>query len=220
MRLTVGNAKGGVAKSVTTLYLALGLARQGRRVLVIDADATNRSIHNWAAAAKEWPADVVVVPWASPDLTRRINAITGDKPLDWDTEYQDVLVDTGPERLDLLRAALLATDQLLIPVSPSPGELLQLGVTLRTAAEVDQVHPVAVRVLLTRVRSRTRSSAAAREYLAGLGVPPMAAQVALRESIPMSWGTADMPLGDYDAVLAELQDPTTTAHVAPERVTA
>lgn len=203
MMLTVGNAKGGVAKSTTTLYLALGLARTGRRVLVVDADATNASVQDWASSAQDWPQTVVVVPWSTPDLARRIRAVAGD--------FQDVLIDTGPERLDLLRQALLVTDQLLIPVSPSPTELRQLGVTLRTAAEVDQLSPVTVQVLLTRIRKGTRSSGEARTYLEQLGVPAMVAEVRLRETIPMSWGTAGFELGDYAAVLTELVDQAAVA---------
>ena len=59
-------------------------------------------------------------------------------------------------------------------------------------------------MLLTRVRPGTRSGAEAREYLESLDLPTMTAEVRLRESIPQHWGSADFPLGDYEAVLSEL----------------
>lgn len=197
MRIVVGNAKGGVGKSTTAIYVAVGLARAGRRVLLVDGDATNASIADWRTAAGEaWPPAIVVVSWNTPEMLRQVDHVAAD--------YTDVVIDTGPERLDLLRRAMLIADELLVPVTPSPTELRQLGVTFTAAAEVDTVAPLVARVLLTRVRPGTRSSVEAREYLDALDLPTMRAEIRLRESIPQSWGSADFALGDYEAVLAEL----------------
>ena len=37
--IAVANQKGGVAKTMTTLSIGVGLARKGKKVLLIDADA-------------------------------------------------------------------------------------------------------------------------------------------------------------------------------------
>ena len=137
VRITVGNLKGGVAKSTTSIYLACGLASAGGRVLLVDADGTNASALDWSSNAEEWPTTVVVVPWPVEDLARRVRAVAGD--------YDHVVVDTGPEQSVLLRQALMVTDELVVPVSPSPMELRKLGHTFGAAAEVDAVSPVTAR---------------------------------------------------------------------------
>lgn len=190
MRLTVGNLKGGVSKSTTALYAACYLYRvHGGRVLLVDADGTNQTLLDWSAS-------ITVVPWPTNDLARRVQAVTDD--------YDHIVIDTGPEQSGLLRQALAVTDDLVVPVSPSPMELRKLGHTFQAAAEVDAVSPVTARVLLAKVRAGTRSSVEAREYLDHLELPVMDAQVHLREAYSLAWGTAPEDLGEYEDVLKEL----------------
>lgn len=198
----MGNLKGGVAKSTTAIYLACGLASTtGGRVLLVDADGTNASALDWSSNAAEWPAAVVVVPWPVDDLARKVRAVAGD--------YDHVVIDTGPEQSTLLRQALTVTDELVVPVSPSPMELRKLGHTFGAAAEVDAVSPVTARVLLAKVRAGTRSAIEAREFLHGLGLPVMDAQVHLREAYALAWGTSPADLAEYQDVLDELSAPLT-----------
>src|ERR1039458_5214031 len=70
MRVTFGNLKGGVGKSTSSVYTALGLAAAGGRVLLVDADGTNRTCLKWSSMAEDWPPSVTVVSWEVPDLDR------------------------------------------------------------------------------------------------------------------------------------------------------
>jgi chromosome partitioning protein len=196
MRLTLGNLKGGVAKSTSSVYIALGLAAAGQRVLLVDADATNRTCLKWSALAPDWPAAVVVHSWEVPDLARRVRAVERD--------YDSVVIDTGPQKPAILRQALAVTDDLIVTVAPSPAELEQLPDTFGLAAEVDAASPVFSQVLFVKVRTGTRSAVEARAYLADRELPVMDAEIRLREVYPLAYGTVPDDLGDYAQVLAEL----------------
>lgn len=74
MILTLGNRKGGVGKSTSAVYLATGLARLGR-TLIVDADAQG-SILSWSEDAGEtFPAGVV--QWSTRDLAKRVKDVAG-----------------------------------------------------------------------------------------------------------------------------------------------
>lgn len=196
MRVTYGNLKGGVGKSTSSVFTALVLAAQGRRVLLADCDATNRTCLKWSSLAPDWPASITVVSWEVPDLARRVQAVAGD--------YDDVVIDTGPQKPAILRQALMVTDDLIVTVAPSPVELEQLQDTFTLAAEVDAIAPTFAQVLFVKVRRGTRSAVEAREYLIAHGLPVVGAEVHLLESYPLAYGTVPSDLAEYEAVVKEL----------------
>lgn len=203
VRLTVGNLKGGVAKTTTAVHLACGLAASGRTLLV-DADPQAASALDWSTVAGEaWP--VTVIPWAGADLARRVKDVAGD--------YAHVVIDTGGENDEILGSALMVTDELVVPVAPSLIELRRLPATFQLASKVDVISPVTARVLLCKVRAGTRSGVEARELLESLDLPVMAAQIGLREQYSAAFGTVPADLGEYADVLAELT--STPAEVTP-----
>lgn len=189
MRLTCGNLKGGVGKSTSAVFLACGLARTGR-TLLIDADPQG-SVLSWSEqAGEDFPCTVIA--WATRDLARRVADVADD--------YEHVVIDTGPQNEPLLRQAIRATGEILIPVSPTLMDAGRLGPTFDLVEEED----ISARVLLTKVRP-TRSARDAREGLEAQGLPIMAAEIRLLESYATAVDTVPRDLGEYDAVLAELQ---------------
>jgi chromosome partitioning protein len=208
VRITVGNLKGGVGKTTTAVFLSLGLARQGARVLLVDADPQAASALDWSSCAEDWPASVVTVALPTPDLGRQVTAMSGD--------YDAVVIDTGGESDVLLSAALMVSEHLVVPVTPSAVELRRLPATIDVAARVDAVSPVLASVLLVKVRPGTRSGGGrgehpgeARTLLRDLDLPVMDAEIRLREMYPSAFGSAPDDLGDYGAVLAELREQAT-----------
>ncbi len=193
MRIAVANLKGGTGKTTTAVYLALGLARSGRTLLV-DADP-QASAFSWSEDADGFP--VTVVPWACRDLARRVEQVAGD--------YDHVVIDTPPQHEGLVRKGLLASDWLILPMAPSALEVARLGPTFALAADVELERPLRTLVLLTRVRVGTRSRREARALLEGRGVPILEAEVRMREAYAAAYGGDVRDLGDYGDVLGELR---------------
>lgn len=195
MRITVGNLKGGTAKTTSAVFLALALGRSGRTLLV-DADPQGSAL-DWSENTEDWPEAVTVIPWATRDLAKRVGQVAGD--------YDHIVIDTGPEHDVILRQALMATDHLIVPVAPSPMELRRLSDTFNLAAEVDAVSPVWAHVLMCKVRENSRAAAEASAYLEGLDLPTFETRLHLWDAYLLAWGSAPEDLGEYAVLLDELR---------------
>lgn len=192
VRIAVANLKGGTGKTTTAVHLATGLARLARTLLV-DADPQASAL-GWSEEAEDLP--VTVIAWATRDLAKRVAQVAAD--------YHHVVIDTPPGHEALVRQALLAAEQLIVTLTPSLMEVGRLGPTFALAAEVETVHPLATRVLLTRARAGTSSLREARALLAAHTVPTFHTAIHLREAYSHTYGLVPTDLREYQAVLEEL----------------
>jgi len=187
------NLKGGVAKSTSAVYLAEGLARHGRTLLV-DADPQG-TVLTWSELAGDGFPPVVSLP--TRDLRRRLRELAKD--------YEHVVIDTAPGNPAISRSAVLAADVVVIPTSPTLVDLDRLRPTLELLVEVEEQQPFQVRILLTRVRAGTISGRTAREFLADeVELPLFEATITLREFYGASFGLVIENLGEYADVVGEL----------------
>lgn len=198
MRITVANLKGGASKTTTAIYLATGLARTGR-VLLVDADTGQGSAKDWSELAGDtWPDSIRVVAWSTRDLARRIARVAD--------EYDHIVTDIDPKSPDLLRQSLIVAPVLIIPVMPRPMDIRELTATFDVAAQVDSdEHPITASVLLVQTRGpRHRLSNDSRRLLQEHGRPVMNAQTAVLDCYSLAHGTAVQDLHEYEDVLAEI----------------
>jgi len=113
MVIGVLNQKGGVGKTTLSVNLAAQFAKEGARVLLIDADPQGSAL-DWAAARqRDSLFSVVGLPRAT--IHKEISQVGQG--------YDVIFIDGPPRVTELARSAIMASDLILIPVQPSPYDI-------------------------------------------------------------------------------------------------
>jgi chromosome partitioning protein len=125
MIVSVLNQKGGVGKTTIAVNLAACFSRAGFRVLLVDADPQASALA-WSSVRQVDPL-FVVVGMAKANLHRELPTLR--------KHYDVVVIDGAPRVNELSRAAILASELVLIPVQPSPYDVWAARDTLELIAE-------------------------------------------------------------------------------------
>ena len=162
--ITIGQRKGGVGKSTTTLNLAHVLAEQGYKVLVIDLDDQQNTTRSISAMVKSesniedlllkedisltsvavetsWP-DVWILPSSSnlSGVVKQLDQELGSHLIlkeRLENDFFDfILIDTSPSLNILVVNALCASNYILIPLSSKFFSMQGLTQTLQAVKKV------------------------------------------------------------------------------------
>ncbi len=161
MIIVVGSEKGGPGKSTIVTNLAVELARQGKDVVIVDADK-QRSAARWHADRVDAGHEPVV---AAVEKLGNIYSTLRDL----DARYDVVVVDVAGQDSREMRTAMTAANQMIVVVRPSQLDLDTLPHMSELIEEAQDLNPeLRVRGLITQAPTNPNGSERtdAGEYLA------------------------------------------------------
>lgn len=111
MVISVTNLKGGVGKTTIATNIAVELKRRKFEVCIVDTDLGQQSSMEWAGNRDESMPAVPVYGVAIKQLNKEVAELSN--------KYEIVIIDGTPQLSELADRTILASDILLIPLTPS-----------------------------------------------------------------------------------------------------
>ena len=131
--IAVGNLKGGVGKTTLALNLAIARANAGRDVLLIDGDEQHTAV-----TFTDLRTELLGAPGYTAVSLQGAALRTQVRQLA--PKYDDIIIDVGGRDTGSLRAALLVSQTLLIPVQPRSFDIWavdQMAELVKEAREIN-----------------------------------------------------------------------------------
>jgi chromosome partitioning protein len=184
LTITFANLKPGTGKTTSAVWLAHAFHEAGHSVLLADADPAKSALQ-WADLAGGFPFRIADL--ARDNLHRRVGTVARDG---------DVVIVDSPQTEDhaaIARSAMLAADEIIMPVAPSPIEIARSAPMRDKITEAGAAARVCV--LLNRCIANANSTGDAREALTDLGYDVLSYTVPRLELYAQSFG-GPVPPGD------------------------
>jgi chromosome partitioning protein len=166
--IAVATNKGGAGKTTSAINIADGIAREGKSVLLVDADeqasaSAWRRVREDSAAQRKSSKDPLfqLVAQKAPILHKEIPALL-DR-----TSYEYVVIDCPPgaqsSAAQMTRSALLTSNLVIVPVTPSGFDFWASDPMVQLLKEVRiYIEDLDSRLLINRKMGNTRIGREAR----------------------------------------------------------
>lgn len=197
------NQKGGVGKSTVSINVAGALARQGHKVLVIDADKQG-STTTWASLREE--PTFQVVSMARENMAKEALRLAAD--------FSFTIIDGPPHAERIARSCIIASDFVALPIEPSGLSTWASNLTVRQVQEAQAFKEnIKCGFVVSRKIGNTVIGRDIRTMAAESGIPILAAEVeqrvAFAESMTMGrtifeWSPGSHAAREIDRLTEEI----------------
>jgi chromosome partitioning protein len=133
MILTVGNTKGGVGKTTLAVNLVIVRALTGFDVLLVDGDEQRTALtFTELRTDRQGTPGYTAVALDGPAIRTQVRQLA--------PKYDDVVIDVGGRNTGSLRAALMVSDMLLIPMQPRSFDLWAMDQMAELVSEARELN--------------------------------------------------------------------------------
>lgn len=229
MIYTIGGIKGGSGKTTLATNLTILLARSGRDVLLIDADAQGSS----ADFSEMRSGQLEDIGYTAIQLNGVAVRTQVEKLKE---KYDDIVIDAGGRDTTSQRAAVVVSDVFISPFIPSSFDMWTLEPVIDMIEEMKPANPdIRAFALLNGVDPQGNEKAEAKEYIEETSTLKLIdASIGRRKAFRKAASTGlsvveykpvdHKAINEISAVFDELmkliQAPAETADVAPEQTAA
>ena len=133
MILTIGNIKGGVGKTTLAVNLAIVRAASGRDVLLVDGDEQRTALTFTDLRTEQMgQPGYTAVSLQGASLRTQVRQLAG--------KYDDIVIDVGGRDTGSLRAALVVTETLLVPMQPRSFDIWAIDQMAELVTEAREIN--------------------------------------------------------------------------------
>ncbi|PHM59512.1 ParA family partition ATPase [Xenorhabdus ishibashii] len=164
------NGKGGVGKTTSSINIATAIVRMGHRVVVVDTDP-QMSIGNWYEEEK---CAFEVVAASSEKEVYSIK-----KTL---KSYDYIIIDGAAAISAISSAAVMVSDLVIIPVTPSPLDFAASTAILAVIDARNELQPVKAKFLITKKINTAKMLKILKDSIESTGVNTLKTGITQRQS--------------------------------------